>query len=94
MLHLLKEQPSQDLIKKVLGFIGYPPKAVLYTMIQDEFPTEPDKKLKAAMDFLWEKQLIEVWENGWINGKKPEKKAELTKDDLDWYFGTGHYSQD
>jgi integrase len=88
-----KKTPNKTLVNKVQEFIGYPPKAVLFSMIKIEFSKETTKSLEKVMDYLWEKQLIDVWENGWINGKRPAEKVNLTKDDIDWFFGIGRYRQ-
>ena len=89
----MKKSAKEDLAKKVIDFIGYPPKAVMFTMIQNEFPKISTKDLEAVMDFLWEKELINVFDNGWISGKRQQNLSSLTSDDLDWYFGMGRYAQ-
>lgn len=85
---------NRELVQQVRDFIGYPPKAVLFSMIEKEFPDSTTKELEEVMDFLWDRGLIQEWKAGnWIAGREPEIKIILSRDDLDWLQGTGRYAQ-
>jgi len=85
---------NRELAQKIRDFIGYPPRSVLFTMIQQEFSEYTKEELKEVMDFLWDKGLVQVWKpNDWIAGQKPKVELKLTQDDVDWMLGTGRYAQ-
>jgi hypothetical protein len=84
---------NRELAQKVRDFIGYPPKSVLFSMIEKEFPEHTTKELEEIMDFLWDKGLVQVWGSNWIAGRKPQVQLKLSMDDIDWLQGTGRYAQ-
>lgn len=84
---------NRELTQNIIEFIGYPPKSVTLDMIKKEFPDVSDKEFGDVMDYLWDQQLLQVWKNDSIAGRKPNLKMTLSDDDWDYLLGTGQYAQ-
>ena len=83
----------KKLLIKTRKFIGMPPKAVTFIMIEQETGAT-EAQLEAVLNKLAEMDQIQGI-NGWICGK-PEPLIDtdkLSKDDIEWLTGTGYYAQ-
>jgi hypothetical protein len=84
---------DKRLMIKVREFIGMPPRAVTFIMIE-QHTGATEEQLEAVLDKLAEMDQIQGI-NGWICGK-PEPRIDvdkLSKDDIEWLTGTGYYGQ-
>ena len=87
-----QEAPCPKTIERVRAAIGMPPNAVTWNHLTNQLSDIDEDLLERILDVLHVRDEISIT-NGWIHGIKKVDTSSWTKDDWDWYCGTGRFAQ-